>query len=75
MDDLKRSSRRMGHLQSRAWETVGVEPAGKCGHWDTSYDKHGYCRDQECRRARLIKALHTGQAFRLKDGTLMWLVE
>ena len=37
-------------------------------------DKFGYCEDLDCRADRLVLALVRGEAQKLKDGTLVWLV-
>lgn len=83
MDDLRKHTQ--AHMRLKAGGSSIIAPSdgvegigesvGRCGHWDAEYDQHGYCRDQECRRDRLIKALETGDAFRTPDGTLMWYVK
>ena len=50
--------------------TVGY--VAKCGHWDWETDNFGFCRDEECRRERFIKALHTGEAMMLPNGFIVW---
>lgn len=45
-----------------------------CGTAD-EVDKFGFCLSPECRVTRLVRALHTGAARKLKDGTLVWIVE
>lgn len=47
---------------------------GECGHWDSQLDRHGYCRDIDCRRKRLVAALISGDAFKMACGTLVWNV-
>jgi hypothetical protein len=76
---LKRESRRMGHKTKSAgpWDEGAIDSkykdgVGKCGHYDVELDRFGYCRDEECRRERLVKALHSGEAMRLPNGTLLW---
>ena len=44
-----------------------------CGHYDEEDDGTGNCRDEKCWRERLSAALSTGEATRLKDGTVLWL--
>lgn len=78
MEGTRRETRRMGlrgqgDLYSSPGGKVGVgEDVGKCGHWDAEYDAHGYCRDLDCKRERLLKALQCGDAFMTKDGILVW---
>lgn len=50
--------------------TVGIICA--CGHWDLEIDRMGYCRDENCRYERLVKAFYSGEAAKLKDGTIVW---
>jgi hypothetical protein len=50
------------------------ERDGKCGHWG-EVDRFGYCTDEDCRRDRLIKALHAGSAKKLPNGVLVWDVK
>ena len=45
-----------------------------CGTAD-EVDRWGFCLDRECRVKRLVRALHSGEARKLKDGTLVWKVE
>jgi hypothetical protein len=45
---------------------------GLCGHYDTELDDFGYCRDEDCKRDRLIKALYDGEAMKTKDGDIIW---
>lgn len=54
-----------------AVESEAVEHECKCGHYDTP-DRFGFCRDEDCRKDRLVKALLEGKAQRLKDGTIIW---
>ena len=49
----------------------GADGVGKCGHYDVELDRHGYCRDEECRKKRLADALASGKA--VKHGnTIIW---
>ena len=50
--------------------TVGVDCL--CGHWDLETDKFGYCRSEDCRYERLVKAFYNGEAMKLKDGSILW---
>lgn len=74
---LKKESNRMGFKQKSAgpWDEGKPEApfgTGKCGHWDSELDRFGYCRDEDCKRDRFIKALHDGEAMKLPNGTLLW---
>ena len=74
---LKREARRMGFKNKSAgpWDEGKAEKehgVGKCGHWDSQLDDMGYCRDEDCRRERLIKALHNGEAMMTSTGVLLW---
>jgi len=74
---LKRETKRMGFKQKSAgpWDEGKPEREhgiGKCGHWDSELDAHGYCRDEDCRRERLIKALHNGEAMKAPTGVIIW---
>jgi len=77
--DIKKESRRMGIKNSSAgpWgsgkpEEGYTDGVGHCGHYDVELDKFGNCRDEDCRRDRLRKALQTGEAIRTPDGTIIW---
>ena len=76
-EDIKRESRRIGFKQKSAgpWgegKPEAPDGVGKCGHYDVELDKNGYCRDEECRRDRVIRALHDGEAMMSPSGTLIW---
>lgn len=78
--DIKRASRVLGIKSSSSgpWGEGrpdrkykdGVCPA--CGNYDVELDKFNYCRDEECKRKRLVNALHIGEAIRTPDGTIIW---
>lgn len=75
--DIKKGSRKLGFKNKSAGPWGEGKPeredgVGKCGHYDVELTKDGYCRDEECRRNRLIRALHDGEAMRLEDGTILW---
>jgi hypothetical protein len=53
-------------------EEGGVGGVGKCGHYDVELGSDGCCRDDECRRERLIKALEAGEAMMTPEGTILW---
>ena len=80
MKDLKQFSRRIGFKSSSAgpWNDVNSKPeennndVGKCGHYDIELSSDGYCRDENCRRARLKRALETGEAIRIPNGNIIW---
>ena len=61
-------------ILNNAVDEEAIEKVCKCGHYDTP-TAMGYCQDEDCRRERLIKALHEGKAQKLKDGTIVWDVE
>jgi hypothetical protein len=82
MDDLHKHTQ--AHMRLRSGTASIVAPAegregegevGRCGHWDAEYDGHGYCRDRDCKSDRLVKALQSGSAWRMPDGTLIWFVK
>lgn len=75
--DIKRESCRLGIKSKSAgpWDEGKPERAhgvGKCGHYDVELTADGYCRDENCRRERFIKALHDGEAMKLPNGTIIW---
>jgi len=75
--DIKRSSYKLGFKNKSAGPWGEGKPekedgVGKCGHYDVELTADGYCRDEDCRRDRLIKALHSGEAMRLPNGTILW---
>jgi len=53
-------------------ENGGVGFTCLCNHYDFEMDKFGFCRDEDCRYNRLIKAFYDGEAVMLKDGTIVW---
>ncbi|KKL71467.1 hypothetical protein LCGC14_2094650 [marine sediment metagenome] len=76
---LRRESRRLGYKSKSAGPWDEGEPnskyksgTGACGHYDVELDAFGNCRDEECRRDRLTKALHSGEAVRAPNGTIIW---
>lgn len=76
---LKRETRRMGYKTKSTgpWNEGESTPGykdgvGKCGHYDVELDAMGNCRDEDCRRERLIKALRSGEAMRASNGTVIW---
>ena len=75
--NIKRETQRVGFKQKSAgpWgegKPEGEDGTGKCGHYDVELDKFGYCRDEDCKRDRLIQALHDGEAFKSPTGTIIW---
>lgn len=79
---LKRESGRLGHRNKSAgpWGSGIAEEkyhdgVGRCGHYDVELDANGYCRDEDCRKERLKKALEAGEAIRLPDGNIIWAVD
>jgi len=44
----------------------------RCGHYDFEESFGGYCRDEECRRERFIKALYDGEAMMMPNGDIIW---
>jgi len=78
--DIKKVSGRMGIKKKSAgpWGEGKAEEGYRdgmcpaCGHYDTEMDRFGYCRDEDCKRERFIKALHTGEAMKLPNGTIIW---
>ncbi len=50
----------------------GVGAIMACGHYDLHDDGMGYCRDEECRRNRLIEAFKKGEAMKLPNGNIVW---
>lgn len=77
MKDLRKITRKMGFKNQSIgpWEIVNTgytDGVGKCGHYDVELGVDGYCRDEECRRKRLKRALEIGEAVRLNDGTIIW---
>lgn len=77
--DIKKASRRIGINSTSAGPWGSGKPeegykdgVGLCGHYDVELDKFNYCRDEDCKRERLIKALHTGEAMKTPDGTILW---
>lgn len=77
--DIKRGSKKLGFKSKSAGPWGEGKPerddgVGKCGHYDVELDKNGYCRDEDCRRDRLIEALHSGEAMRLPNGTILWTI-
>lgn len=77
--DIKRVSRFLGIKSKSAGPWGEGKPEGDykdgvglCGHYDVELDKFNNCRDEECRRERLINALHTGEAMRAPNGTIIW---
>jgi len=78
--DLDKLARRMGirgtgDVFQGPSGLEGIGEVGKCGHWDSEYDRYGYCRDLDCRANRLVEALKAGRARKLPDGTILWLHE
>ena len=76
---LRRESRRLGYKTKSAgpWgegstDSKYKDGVCKCGHYDVEMDSFGNCRDEDCRRERLTKALHSGEAVRAPNGTIIW---
>ncbi len=76
---LKYESRRLGYKSRSAgpWDEGSVDAkykggVGLCSHYDVELDAFGNCRDEDCRRERLTKALHSGEAVRAPNGTIIW---
>ena len=78
MMGLKKSSRKLGFKSKSTgpWGDGDVKDSadgvGLCGHYDVELDSHGYCRDENCKHERLVKALYNGEAMMTKNGTLVW---
>jgi hypothetical protein len=81
LEGLKRVSSRMLIKPKSAgpWDEISEKEKGKyhdgvglCGHYDVELDALGYCRDEECRRDRFLKALYDGEAMKMSDGTIIW---
>ena len=81
LEGLKRASSRLLIKTKSAgpWDEISEKERGRyhdgvglCGHYDVELDHLGYCRDEECKRERVIEALHTGEAMMTKDGMLVW---
>lgn len=75
--DIKKVSGRMGFKAKSAgpWEGRPEAKDGNCkscGEYDVQLDNSGHCRDDNCRRDRLIKALYDGEAMKTKEGTIIW---
>ncbi|KKL04516.1 hypothetical protein LCGC14_2615260 [marine sediment metagenome] len=76
--DIKRASGRLGFSRSSVgpWNEGkpeaedGVCP--KCKQYDVELDMNGYCRDENCRRERLVKALQEGEAMKTSEGVIVW---
>jgi hypothetical protein len=73
MLDLKRELYRFAvrGVQGQGNEGGSV---GLCGHWDNELDHAGYCRDDDCKRDRLIQALKDGKAHKLPNGLIVWVL-
>lgn len=78
MDGVKKFTRKMGFGNSQGQLFGGsVDRAkyrdgiGLCGHYDTELDAGGFCRDDDCRHERLVKALKEGRAMKVGD-TIVW---
>lgn len=61
------------------WDEISEKERGKyhdgvglCGHYDVELDENGYCRDEDCKFQRLLKALQSGEAMKTEDGLLIW---
>jgi hypothetical protein len=81
LEGLKKMTSRMLIKTKSAgpWDEITEKERGKyhdgvglCGHYDVELDALGYCRDEECRRDRLHKALLTGEAMMTKEGIIVW---
>lgn len=75
--DIKRASRVLGIKNKSAgpWgigKPEAIDGVGHCGHYDVELDKFGYCRDEECKKERLSNALHSGEAIKTPDGSIIW---
>ena len=84
MQDMSKTKKKLGikEYSTGPWQegvskhtlnadgTVGV--ICKCSHWDLESDRMGYCRDENCRYERLVKAFYNGEAVKLKNGTILW---
>lgn len=81
--DLKAHSRRQGTLKA-CWPDSTDEVSDKCPACDyfEPLDAFGFCRTDECRRNRLVKALEKGEAMMVlspdpenpgrKQSVLVW---
>jgi hypothetical protein len=81
LEGLKKMTSKMLVKSTSAgpWYNLSDEQKGKfrdgvglCNHYDTELDSLGFCRDEECRRNRVMKALHSGEAMMTPDGVLVW---
>lgn len=77
LSGIKKNTKKMGFKSSSAgpWDEGKPEVkggVGKCGHYDEELDPTGNCRDPDCRRDRLIEALHNGEAMKTADGMIIW---
>ncbi len=76
--DVKRNSKSLGFNRSSTgpWGEGKPEAEGgvcpACKQYDVELDKFGYCRDEDCKRERLIEALHSGEAMKLGSGDIVW---
>lgn len=74
---IKLSTKRLGFKGKSAGPWGEGKPerdggVGLCGHYDEELDNMGYCRDEDCKRDRLIEALYKGEAMKTSDGTIIW---
>ena len=77
LSGIGKSTRGMGFKAKSAGPWGEGKPerpdgVGKCGHYDVELADDGNCRDQDCKRDRLIAALHSGEAMKTPDGTIIW---
>ena len=82
--DIKKVSRRLGIKGKSAGPWGEGKPEAKdgvcpaCKQYDVELDKNGYCRDNDCKHDRLVKALIAGEAMKLPptpeepDGRIIW---
>lgn len=78
MDDLRRYGPRFkspsAFVVGGAVTVNSIERECKCGHFDEP-TLGGFCRSDDCRHDRFVKALLEGKAVKLKNGTIVWNVE
>ena len=75
---IKKETRRLGVKAKSAGPWGEGKPEANdgvcisCKTYDVELTEGGYCRDDDCKRDRLIKALYAGEAMKLPNGTILW---
>ena len=81
LDGLKKACMKMQIKTKSAgpWDEISEKEKGRyhdgvglCGHYDVELDEFGYCRDEDCKWERFMKALQTGEAMKTKEGLIVW---